>query len=181
MRLHTKYHKAQKLRKGYLYNRVDFSGQDIDSLDLTGCIFLECNFELGEFVDCNLTGVKFDGCILDGVSFTGCNRTGTSYGTKIEIPNIHEKIFEVTSDEASFDMSIFASPCGTSFCRAGWVIQLAGEVGKMLVEEVGFSNAAASIYLNSDPTLSRVPCFYSSNSHARASIKNDYLNSISEK
>jgi len=61
--------------------------------------------------------------------------------------------------------------CGTSHCRAGWVVELAGEGGKALERAIGTSAAAAMIYMASDPKLEEVPDFYASNEGALEDMK----------
>ena len=64
--------------------------------------------------------------------------------------------------------------CGTTHCRAGWVVALAGEKGKALEEKLGStSEAAALIYLKSDKQnlLSDVPDFYTDNAEALADMR----------
>jgi hypothetical protein len=64
--------------------------------------------------------------------------------------------------------------CGTSHCRAGWVVTLAGEEGKALEDKIGTPAAAMSIYMASDPErwkTERLPDFYCDNDKALADMK----------
>ena len=61
--------------------------------------------------------------------------------------------------------------CETTHCRAGWVTVLAGEGGKALEDTYGTAAAAALIYQASDPTLERIPDFYTTNDEAMADMK----------
>ena len=61
--------------------------------------------------------------------------------------------------------------CGTTHCRAGWVISLAGEGGRALEWAMGTPTAAAIIYMASDPTLEKIPDFYANNETALADMK----------
>ena len=56
--------------------------------------------------------------------------------------------------------------CGTTHCRAGWVVHLAGVGGRALEYAFGTSAAAALIYMASDPKLERIPDFYCGNDEA---------------
>jgi hypothetical protein len=60
--------------------------------------------------------------------------------------------------------------CGTTHCRAGWVVTLAGEGGKALEWAMGTPAAAAIIYMASDPDLERIPNFYDTNDNALADM-----------
>ena len=61
--------------------------------------------------------------------------------------------------------------CGTTHCRAGWVVVLAGEEGKALEDRIGTAAAASLIYLASDPTLDKFPSFYCGDGEALADMK----------
>ena len=61
--------------------------------------------------------------------------------------------------------------CGTTHCRAGHVVVLAGEGGRVLEGVYGTAAAAAMIYAASDPKLDRTPNFYTDNATALADMK----------
>ena len=79
------------------------------------------------------------------------------------IPDIHKAVFAAASDPNHFDMGAFHSPCGTTHCRAGWVIALAGADGAALESYWGSGHAAWLIYWASDPAIDRRPDFYTRN------------------
>ena len=60
--------------------------------------------------------------------------------------------------------------CGTTHCRAGWVVTLAGDAGKKLEEATSTLHAAMLIYRASDPTW-RMSDFFASNASALADMK----------
>ncbi len=60
--------------------------------------------------------------------------------------------------------------CGTTHCRAGWVVTLAGEAGKKLEEATTTPFAAMQIYRASDPTW-RMSNFFDTNEGALADMK----------
>jgi hypothetical protein len=68
----------------------------------------------------------------------------------------------------SFEMGQWHSACGTSHCRAGWAITLAGEQGKKLEEEHGPHLAGRMIYLAS---TGRSPHFFATNERALEDIR----------
>jgi len=60
--------------------------------------------------------------------------------------------------------------CGTTHCRGGWVVTLAGEAGKKLEQETSSLFAAMQIYKNSGYEIS--PCrFFDDNETALADMK----------
>ena len=60
--------------------------------------------------------------------------------------------------------------CGTTHCRGGWVVTLAGEAGKKLEQETSSLFAAIQIYKKSGYEIS--PCrFFDNNETALADMK----------
>ena len=84
------------------------------------------------------------------------------------IPNIHQAVYEAASQPGCLDMG--AWHCGTTHCRAGWVVTLAGEAGKALEAATSTPFAAMQIYRASDPTW-RMSNFFASNEEALADMK----------
>jgi len=67
-----------------------------------------------------------------------------------KIKNIHQKVFDaVSKDHSKLDMNTWHTTCGTSHCRAGWVITIAGEEGRKLEELTDTCFAAMMIYKKS--------------------------------
>jgi hypothetical protein len=64
------------------------------------------------------------------------------------IKNIHQKVYAAASQPGALDMDYWhgRNDCGTSHCRAGWVITLAGEEGRALEDLSGPEYAARLIY-----------------------------------
>jgi hypothetical protein len=90
------------------------------------------------------------------------------------VENIHTKIYKaVTADPKYFDMSTWhrQTSCGTTHCRAGWVIELAGEAGKSLEAFHDTPLAAFLIYNASSPHKVSMPRFYEGNEDALADMK----------
>lgn len=56
---------------------------------------------------------------------------------------------KVVKDPGVLDMALWH--CGTTHCRAGWAVTLAGKAGKCLEKLVGTADAAALIYAKSCP------------------------------
>jgi hypothetical protein len=61
--------------------------------------------------------------------------------------------------------------CGTTHCRAGWVVTLAGEAGKALEDYWTTNHAAWLIYKASDPAIVGRPNFFANNEDALADMK----------
>ena len=59
-------------------------------------------------------------------------------------------------------------PCGTTHCRAGWAIVLAGQAGKELERRLDSQRAGTAIYRAS---TGRVPHFFASDADALADIR----------
>lgn len=100
---------------------------------------------------------------------TGAVLRGTiGLPTAPAIPDIHVALYSAAAQPGALDMG--AWHCGTTHCRAGWVVTLAGEAGRALETIMGTPAAGALIYLASDPTMTRVPDFYASNAAALADM-----------
>jgi uncharacterized protein YjbI with pentapeptide repeats len=94
------------------------------------------------------------------------------------IPSIHDLdaqiLARVERDPGSFDMSTWHSDdhsdevCGTTHCRAGWAIVLAGAAGRELENRYGPYAAGAKIYIAS---TGRVPDFHASDEAALNDIR----------
>lgn len=87
------------------------------------------------------------------------------------IENIHSKVMEaITKNPNEFDMSSWHTECGTTHCRAGWVITLAGEEGKALEAFHDTPLAALLIYHASSSIPISMPRFYENSETAMADI-----------
>jgi hypothetical protein len=64
--------------------------------------------------------------------------------------------------------------CGTTHCRAGWAIHLAGKEGYALEGKVRSQVAGTLIYMASRPEKKH-PDFFCNNEESMASIKADYF------
>jgi hypothetical protein len=82
------------------------------------------------------------------------------------VEDLDRKMYEATKGGENFDMNSWH--CGTTHCRAGWAITLAGEAGSKLEEAVG--SAAAGRYIYEASTGRPAPDFYASTMDALADI-----------
>ena len=70
------------------------------------------------------------------------------------IPSIHAAVLEAaTVPPEALDMSLWHAECGTTHCRAGWVVTLAGERGKALESLTSTLHASMMIYHASCPKV----------------------------
>jgi len=70
----------------------------------------------------------------------------------------------------AFDMGTWHNSCGTTHCRAGWAVHLAGEAGYALERRTSSEFAAMQIYKASGYLISPLR-FYESNEVALADMK----------
>ena len=94
-----------------------------------------------------------------------------------EIPTVDKidmKILAAIECGGLLDMSAWHGPdnniCGTTHCRAGWAVHLAGDAGIALQAKVGPQSAGAMIYRKSRPSQP-APWFFASNDDALADIR----------
>jgi hypothetical protein len=87
---------------------------------------------------------------------------------------------EVVSAENALDMSTWHKSrdcneeggyCGTTHCRAGWIVTLAGKAGKELEAKTSTAFAAMQIYRKSSQIQVSPPRFYEDNKTAMADIE----------
>jgi len=90
------------------------------------------------------------------------------------IPNIDAKILAAIDAGGRLDMSAWHGPrdewCGTTHCRAGWAVHLAGEKGKKLQDRVGPHLAGLLIYRASRPGMP-TPWFFASDENTLADLR----------
>jgi hypothetical protein len=91
---------------------------------------------------------------------------------QIEIPvidNIHQKVFAAIAG-GKLEMATWHT-CGTTHCRGGWVIVIAGEAGKGLENQTSSEFAAMMIYKASSVIKVSPVRFYESNEVAMKDIE----------
>jgi len=150
------------------------SGADLRYADL-------CYANLGtaDLRGANLRGADLCGADLRGADLCGANLCGADLrGANLprwipRIDHIHRAVHAAARKPGALDMGTWhrTDACGTTHCRAGWVIHLAGAAGEVLEGVYGTSAAAALIYQASDPKLERIPDFYVSNETALADMQ----------
>ncbi|CAG4889503.1 pentapeptide repeat-containing protein [Paraburkholderia gardini] len=150
---------------------VSLSDSDLSDSNLSGSDLRGSNLRGSD-----LSGSDLRGSNLSGSDLRGSNLSGSDLSGVPKIPNIHQTIYAAASQPQALDMSTWHgdSACGTTHCRAGWVVALAGDGGKALERAMGTPTAATLIYLASDPARwnnERLPDFYCGNNEALKDMK----------
>jgi hypothetical protein len=96
-----------------------------------------------------------------------------------KIENIHQKLLEAVSKDGALQMDTWheneefneeGAHCGTTHCRAGWIIALAGKAGRVLEQQTSTEFAAKHIYKESSPIHVSLTKFYVKNEESMADI-----------
>ena len=146
-------------------------GADLTGADLRGAVLTGADLRGADLTGADLTGADLRGAVLTGADLRGAGLRGADLTGVPKIENIHQTVFAAASAPDAFDMRDWHNACGTSHCRAGWVVTLAGGAGIALEDKIGTPAAAALIYFASDQTLEHVPDFYCDNERALADMK----------
>lgn len=152
--------------------RADLSGANLRGVDLSDAILRGAILRGADLSDADLSGAD-----VSDTDLTGANMSGTILSREnlscapFKIKNVHQKIYEAASRPGALDMKDWHHYCGTAHCRAGWVVTLAGDEGRALEWAYSTPEAAALIYLASDPEIGRMPDFYCDNATALADMK----------
>lgn len=103
-------------------------------------------------------------------SFDGSDKlkNGEAFPTPI-LEKIHSQILSAVSAEQALDMSTWHT-CETTHCRAGWVVNLAGDAGRALEDQTSTCFAAMQIYTASSPILVSPTRFFETNAKSMADI-----------
>jgi hypothetical protein len=150
---------------------ADLRDADLRDADLSGAYLIGAYLRDADLRDADLSGADLRDAYLIGAYLRGADLSGADWIPKIE--NIHQQIYAAASKENALDMSSWhrGGYCGTTHCRAGWAVVLAGPGGRVLEGVYGTGTAAALIYQASDPKLERIPNWLDSNEAALADMK----------
>ena len=138
-----------------ILTRAVLRGTNLTDAVLTGAVL----------TDANLTRADLTGAILTGAVLRDADIPAVS--------NIDTAILDaIGPDFAALDMGSWHSqtPCGTTHCRAGWAVILAGDAGVALERKIGTAAAGALIYAASR-SGKPIPDFYADNKTALADIR----------
>jgi hypothetical protein len=152
--------------RGADLRRADLSGADLRRADLSGADLRRADLSGAVLRGAVLRGAVLSGAVLRGAVLSGAVLRGADGSVcPVVIPNIHQSVYAAASQPNALDMDSW-HVCGTTHCRAGWVVRLAGDGGQALEYAFGTAAAAAHIYMASDPKLERFPDFYCGNDEA---------------
>lgn len=91
------------------------------------------------------------------------------------IENIHQRIFDAASQPKALNMYMWhennENHCGTTHCRAGWAVHLAGELGYALEKATSTDFAAMQIYKASSPIEVHLHQFFVTNEEGLADME----------
>ena len=167
------------LRKARLRNAnlrgADLREAGLRGADLRGADLREADLRCADLQEADLRGADLWGVDLRGVNLREADLRHIKLPSGFPVvEDIHKAVADaVSADGNLLDMSNWHGVggfCGTTHCRAGWVVHLAGKEGMELEESQGTEAAAALIYQASDPKLQNIPNFHASNDDAMADI-----------
>jgi hypothetical protein len=161
--------------------RADLRGADLSGADLGWANLIGADLRGADLSGADLRGADLSGADLRGADLRGADLRwadlrwadlrGADLGGAPVIEDIHAKVYAAASQPGALDMGKWH--CGTSHCRAGWVVTLAGKEGLDLESKIGTPAAAVAIYMASDPDRwkeERLPDFYCDNATALADM-----------
>ena len=158
------------VRWGYR-NDADLRGADLRDADLRDADLRDAVLRGADLSGADLSGADLRDADLSDADLRGADLRDADWIPKIQ--NIHQTIYQAASAENALDMSSWHRNgyCGSTHCRAGWVVVKAGEGGRVLEGVYGTGTAAALIYAASDPAMEKVPNWTASNADAMADMK----------
>jgi hypothetical protein len=178
---------SQKTQRGEAIRKALASGSDLRGCDLSHSNLTHSNLSYSDLSGCDLRGSDLSysnlshsdlslsdlrGSNLSNSNLSYSNLSDSDLSDIPDIKDIHQTVFNAASKEGALDMSTWhANSCGTTHCRAGWVVYLAGPAGVALEKKMGTATAAALIYIKNDPHLEKVPEFYTHNEAALADMQ----------
>jgi hypothetical protein len=154
-------------------NDADLSYADLSDANLMFADLRSAYLRRTDLSGANLSGTNLRRTDLGCANLSGTNLRGADLGCVpqcLKIKDIHQEVYKHASQDGALNMGDWHA-CETTHCRAGWVVHLSGDAGKVLEWQVGTPMAATIIYMISDPKLEKVPDFYVSNEYALADMK----------
>ena len=146
-------------------------GADLTGADLTNAVLTGANLTGATLTGATLTGAVLRGADLRYAILTNADLRGANLPVGVPvILDIDAAILAaIEAPGNALDMSTWHT-CGTTHCRAGWAITLAGKAGAELERKFRSAAAGALIYAASRPNKP-VPNFYASNADALADLR----------
>jgi uncharacterized protein YjbI with pentapeptide repeats len=156
---------------------ADLAGAYLAGADLAGAYLAGANLAGAYLAGANLARADLARANLGGADLARANLGGAYLAEQLSIapedipiiPNIDAAILAAIQAGGTLDMRSWHSSCGTTHCRAGWAIHLAGEKGKALEDRVGPQMAGTLIYQASRPGKP-APWFFGPDEKAMADI-----------
>jgi hypothetical protein len=161
---------------------ADLSSANLSGADLSGAVLSGAYLRGADLSGAVLSGAYLRGADLRDAVLRGADlrdadlrdavlRDASNGVPKIE--RIHQKVFDAARQPEALDMGSWhkTDTCGTTHCRAGWVVSLSGDGGRAMEFCMGTAAAASLIYMASDPKLKKIPDFYCDNKAALDDMK----------
>jgi hypothetical protein len=165
--------------RGCDFTGADLSGADLGNtnlrsaclrnVDLRGALLGFTDLQNADLRGADLRRAGFFFTTLCNAKIKGADLGGILARIPV-IKDIHQTVYASARKPNALCMSYWHRS-ETTHCRGGWVIRLAGEAGDNVESWLGPRTAAALIYLNSDPTLERIPDFFTHRAKALRQMK----------
>ncbi len=139
------------------------------------CADLRC----ADLSDANLRCADLRCADLSGANLSGADLSGADLPETVKVEHLFIKVKAAIEGGGKLEMGDWHEDgyCGTTHCKAGWVIVMAGETGRVMENLLGTPWAATQIILGSCPYLEgKVPNFYANNEAAM-----NFINECAEK
>ena len=161
---------------GAYLSGANLSGANLRSADLSGANLSGANLSSANLSSAYLSGANLRSADLSSAYLSGANLRSADQKSPVPaIAGLHQKMLAAIEGGGTLEMGSWhgaGHACETTHCRAGWVVHLAGDVGRALEYCLSTPVAAALIELASEPTLEgKVPNYYTNNETALADIK----------
>jgi len=162
--------KGAYLEGAYLKG-ANLKGAYLEGANLKGAYLEGANLKGAYLKGANLKGAYLKGAYLEGANLEGAYLEGANLEDVPVIKDIHQTVYNAAKKNGDLEMGSWHGECGTTHCRAGWVVTLAGEEGKKLERRLGTAGAAYAIYYKSDPDIDVPINFYDTNEGALTELK----------
>jgi hypothetical protein len=168
--------------RGANLSGADLSGADLSGANLRGAYLSGADLRGADLSGANLRGADLRDAYLRGADLSGANLREILETVPL-IPNIDAAILAaIEANKAKgtngLDMGSWHGKegvdetnwCGTTHCRAGYAVCLAGKEGFDLEKQYGTPMTATLLYMKSTPDAA-LPSFYCTDDEAMADIR----------
>ena len=148
---------------------ADLAGANLAGANLAGAYLARADLAGADLAGANLAGANLAGAYLARADLADANKE------PIDVPVIEKidaQILAAVKAGGELNMSAWHGHgrCGTTHCRAGWAIHLAGDRGYALEAQFGSQRAGAMIYRASRPGQP-APWFFDTDERALEDIR----------